>query len=108
MSKLSEKRAYWSSVLSRFHASNQTQKAFCESENLKLATFHYWLDQSRKKPISASMPSNRTGRFARIALKPNGPSPGYQIKLPNGISCILPQGFDAAEMSKLLEVLLRC
>lgn len=104
MSKLSEKRIYWSDVVARYKKSNLTQRAFCESENLNLSVFQYWTHKLKQStpPVVASK------SFSQIALTRRTASNEYQIKLPSGLTCHVPFGFDVLELKNLLGVLVQC
>ena len=105
MSSRLEKRTYWTEVVGRYDKSGQTQSAFCKSENINVRTFGYWLSQLKKKNTYANASSKVSGTFSRVSLNQQREPAFYQAKLPNGIGCSIPTGFDSAELITLLEVL---
>ena len=77
MSKRATRREEMFTLTKLFLSSNQTQVDFCVDNNLKLATFSYWLKQYRMETGSTDAPGF-------IALQPIVRS-GLEIRLPNGI-----------------------
>ncbi len=104
MSKLSEKRTYWSEVIVRYQKSDLTQRAFCESEDLNFSVFKYWIYKLKQSAPSAAVSKT----FSQIALTRKTTGSDYQIKLPNGLICHVPFGFDILELKNLLGVLVQC
>ncbi|WP_136798323.1 IS66 family insertion sequence element accessory protein TnpA [Desulfosediminicola ganghwensis] len=42
ISKLQKKQGYWQKHISAWEAGSQSQKAYCQSNGIALATFGYW------------------------------------------------------------------
>ena len=99
-----KERPDWDDLLTRYKKSAQTQKAYCKENSISLGTFQYHLNKARKlnKPAAPS-------GFSHIALKRSALSEqAYTIVLPTGVKCVVPTGFETEEVSRLLEVLVRC
>jgi len=47
-------------LIDQQQAGGQTVKAFCEQEQIKLHTFHYWLRKKRQATSSAFIPIDTT------------------------------------------------
>ena len=107
MSKSLEKRSYWNQIIEEYESSKQSQKYFCESRNINFSIFKYWLAQSRKNKTPKKVVASKTF-FSPISLRQEKSSRGYQIKLPNGIHCSVPENFDSSEVMTLLRVLSQC
>ena len=41
------KSKHWNNVIKQWKASGLTQKQFCDAQNIKLATLHYWIKKFR-------------------------------------------------------------
>ncbi len=88
MANLSHLPAQW-------RQSGLTQRAFCEREHLKLATFAYWVRKERDAPEltpSILLPASpATSHFTEVRLAPSvgsfaaaPPAPTIEIRYPDG------------------------
>lgn len=89
-----EKSAHWQRHIDAWQRSGTTQKAYCESEGLAVATFGYW-----RKRLAKNTP---TKKFISVGTA-SGPSL-VSIHLPGGISLEVPASSLAAVLPVALQV----
>lgn len=77
-----EKRTYWQQHLQDWSKSQLSQKAYCQSHNLSLATFGYW----RKRLAETAAPRKL------IPLATSTVTASVNIYLPGGIYLEVPAG----------------
>ena len=95
-------REEWAKHIARWRASGVTGAAYCEAENLKLSKLRYWSSQVRKE---AKGSAGRSG-FARVRRRSQKEAPMTPLQVWCGeMKVEVPSGFDAATLSRLLDVL---
>jgi hypothetical protein len=94
-----EKRSHWQRHIDAWQGSELTQKAYCESQGLSVATFGYW-----RKRLADNMP---TKKFISVGTA-SAPSL-VRVHLPGGVllevptsslAVVLPIAYQAAQASK--------
>jgi hypothetical protein len=98
-------------LLVRFRRSGQSQKRFCQANDLPLSTFQYWLSQERlqDQPVEASFVQLPAPAVA--ACLPGArelPMGAVQIRLPSQIELQVTAGADPAWVGALLRGVLAC
>ena len=104
--KKSATHANWKSLVKEYEQGKQSQREFCESNDLVLSRFVYYLGlyrTSEKASQKTPSPEQVVKQFS--PLKVASPSSAYQVYLPNGIRASLPIQFDTASVKRLLEIL---
>ena len=100
-------REEWAQHVGRWRASGLTGAAYCEAETLKLSKLRYWSSRLLKEEKESA---KRTG-FARVRRRTQEVS---REKLPpvaplrvwcGDMKVEVPSGFDAATLTRLLDVL---
>lgn len=100
-------REEWAKHVGGWRASGLTGAAYCEAEKLKLSKLRYWSSQLLKEQKASA---KRTG-FARVRRQTQQVS---REKLPpvtplqvwcGEMKVEVPSGFDAATLSRLLNIL---
>jgi hypothetical protein len=95
-------------LLARFRRSGQSQKRFCQENDLPLSTLQYWLSQERQ-PLDASfvqLPAPVTAACLPGAREL--PVGAVQIRLPSQIELQVAAGADPAWVGALLRGVLAC
>jgi hypothetical protein len=77
-----EKRTYWQRHLKDWSKSQLSQKAYCQSQNLSLATFGYW-----RKRLADATPTRKLIPVATSTTRAS-----VNIYLPGGIYLEVPAG----------------
>lgn len=93
----------WGAIIRGWEQSGLSQKAYCEQHNMKLHNFVY----HRKKHQSDQ---RSTSRFSQIKItgKSNSsenPTGLYRLKLPNGITLLIPPQFESSSLKELFQLL---
>lgn len=98
-------------LLARFRRSGQSQKRFCEENNLALSTLQYWLSQEhpQRQPRDASFVQLAVP-VAAAGLPGAGELPmgAVQIRLPSQLELQVAAGADPAWVGALLRGVLAC
>jgi hypothetical protein len=99
-------------LLARFERSGQSQKSFCQENQLPLSTLTYWLRQQRQhkqQPLEASF-VQLPAHIATACMSGAGePAVGtVQIRLPSQIELSVGAGADPAWVGALLRGVLTC
>lgn len=96
----------WKLLIEAQEQSQQTQKIFCEQQNISLSQFIY------RRSIIKSKEKVKEGKklFTEIGIKQSELPKSYEIKilLPNGFQCVVPSGVETDRIKRLMEVLLSC
>jgi hypothetical protein len=76
-------------LIEEFLVSGNTQKRFCQQQDIRLSTFQWWLHQYRKvNNIPARKTKPATNKFIPVSLETTAPitfQPHCSIEYPNGI-----------------------
>ena len=72
-------------LVRRWRSSGQTQKAFCEENNLNYNTFISWLNKSKKGKTKKNKAVSPAKGFAEVKVKATI-SPFVQLNLKDGLS----------------------
>jgi len=84
-----DKRAQWQRHINAWRRSELSQKAYCESQGISLATFGYW-----RKRLSGRADNTPSQKFLAIG---SAPVPSMvRVHLPGGIVLDVPTGSLAA------------
>jgi hypothetical protein len=98
-------------LLARFQRSGQSQKRFCQENDLPLSTLQFWLSQEQLKrpPLDASF-VQLPAPVAAACLRDTQELPmgGVQIRLPSQIELQVAAGADPAWVGALLRGVLTC
>ena len=79
----------WQSILARYERSDLSQRDFCRSEGVALASFLRWRQRLGMQSVrrAASTPDVPRDDFVELAMPHAAPSWSIEIELPGG--CIL-------------------
>lgn len=93
---------HWQALIEAWQASGQTQRAFCQANELNYATFGYWLRKFRQQgTVAPAAPRRRTGAgFVPVVASPAVGE--LTIHLPNGIELRGVTGQNLAVVEQLL------
>jgi len=89
-------------LMAEYERSGETMMEFAERHGMKLSTFSSWRQELRKR---LAKPAPKT-EFVEIG-DANG-SRLLELSFANGVKVKVPNGFDAAELERLVRVLGRC
>ena len=104
--KRSATHASWKSLVKEYELGKQSQREFCESNDLVLSRFVYYLGLYRTNENASPKPPSPERAVKQFSpLKITSPSSAYQVCFPNGIRVSLPSQFDAVSVKRLLEIL---
>lgn len=91
----SQKQPYWQRHIRTWQSSGLSQAAYCQAQQLSLASFGYW-----RKQCSAIIPP--TSLPVVIPVLRETSHCGAQLRSPGGWQIMLPAGLDANALCKLL------
>ena len=79
----------WKSIFARYERSDLSQRDFCRSEGVALASFFRWRQLLGTQSVRRTAPSTEVSRddFVELATPDATPSWSIEIELPGG--CIL-------------------
>ena len=101
-SDITEGAPFWLSHIAAWQQSGLTQKAYCEQQELRYATFGYWVRKLRR----ATEPATEKKGAGFVPVIPTEAQPtGLILGLPNGLEI---RGIEAENLPlvrQLLEVL---
>lgn len=70
----------WREIVQRFEASGQSQRQFCKSEDITLASFARW----RRRLQATGTPAAIDSGFVELATPSVAPSWSIELELPGG------------------------
>jgi hypothetical protein len=80
--KSTELAAYWQQQVAGWQASGQSQKAFCEANDLNFHRFGYW---RRKLLHSGNHEKQKESGFVPVTIRSQPAPTALSIQLPNGL-----------------------
>lgn len=99
--KSTELAAYWQQQVAGWQASGQSQKAFCETNDLNFHRFGYW---RRKLLHRADTIREKDTGFVPVTLHSPSVPTSLSIQIPNGL---LLQGIDRENLELVCQLLSR-
>ncbi len=88
--------------LAAYEGSGKTQRQFALEAGVPCTTLAQWVRRHRQRAAEAV----NAARWVPVEVKPERRhGVGYQVQCGNGASVRIPEGFDAAEVRQLLELL---
>lgn len=104
------KRQAWIDHVAAWSASGQTQRAYCEAQELRYFAFAYWRRFVRKQDASSTPPQNVPTPIAFIpVVAASSPAPDcagvIEVRLAGGTCLLWPDGRALAELAQLLRLL---
>ena len=86
----------WRDHFKAWEKSGLSQPDFCREQGINQHSFTYWRSKlgTKKKGV---------GTF--VEVRPAAAAKGFELNLPGGITIKVPPGFDARELSRLLETI---
>jgi len=104
------KEQFWRDKVQRHKQSGQTNREFCDRENLKACSLSWWRRELTKRDREVSQPEQKVKTpFVPVRVVPD-PIPSQissaiEIVLPAGPTVRVPANFDAQALVGVLEVL---
>jgi hypothetical protein len=101
------RRATWRKIVDEYLSIDLTQKAFCEQRNISLPQFVYYHGQFRRE----NEPQAEISGFVPVKIphyEKSVTANEIKLSLPNGFQCTFPIHTYAAQLKRLVEVLLSC
>ena len=92
---------YWQQRVAGWQASGQSQKAFCEANDLNFHRFGYW---RRKLLHRVDSGSQKASGFVPVAVRSQPVSADLSIQLPNGLVL---HGIDRENLELVYQLLSR-
>ena len=80
-----------------WRSSGLSQKAYCQEQGIKLATFSYWIKKQKDEQTS----QNQEGF---IPLKAASKNESYRIVYPNGVVLEASKGSSLSELQQLIQL----
>ena len=71
--------------------SGQSQKAWCEQNNVSYGAFHYWYKRYRDEELAASPDQRPDGGFVRLMVDSSNPPAWCELVLGDGKKLIFHQ-----------------
>ncbi|MBD3377350.1 hypothetical protein GF406_20140 [candidate division KSB1 bacterium] len=111
--KLTSRAKEMFAIIEKYKSSEQTQKEFCKNESITYSTFHWWMNQYRKRNNTHSTTKNNDkhpNHFLPISFKPSNSSHGISdkpvltIEYPNGIILHFYKETDLNTISQLIRL----
>ena len=96
----SQRSTYWKNHIQAWHASGQTQTAYCRTHRLKLHQLRYW--NCKFEPSEAGKPKALGGGFVPVRISQR-PSEGLALVFPNGVKLEGINGANASLVRQILE-----
>jgi hypothetical protein len=105
----------WQRLIAQLPADQQGQAEFCRRRGIHRPTLQWWRSRLRRRGVSApaqwttaSAPQRGPG-FAEVQVVPGPTRPSrggeFELRWPDGLVLVIPAGFDAAALGRLLGVL---
>ena len=106
----SAKEQTWMDLIPRQSQSGRSIRAFCASESVSEANFHWWRRElTRRRGDARSEPSAKRSQPPRPQFVPiavtSPPRPGIEIELPAGILVRVLPGASREQLREVLAVL---
>ncbi|MDP6658101.1 MAG: hypothetical protein QF607_07115 [Nitrospinaceae bacterium] len=94
------KITHWRTIIEKHAVSGQTIAGFCRDQKIPAHQFHWWRGRFRKE-------NSQTKRSGFLQLVPFTKSQhsGIRIRLNNGVSIEVEQGFDAHTLRSVIETI---
>ena len=116
----------WPDVVAKYRSSGITQKQFCQEHGIAYTTFKNWVYRTKEStdstseaeigsfvPVKTQVSFSSTfesaeisapGKFVNdIPLSPKLSAPDLQIQLPQGYAIVVPRGFDADTLRRVIK-----
>jgi len=82
----------WREIFARYESTSQTQRAFCQAEDIALASFMRWRDRlglavAKRRPAPNRSAAPAALPFVELAASPSGKAWSIELELPGG--CVL-------------------
>lgn len=82
--------------------SGQSQKAWCEQNNVSYGAFHYWYKRYRNEELAASSDQRRQDRFVRLMVDSSTTPAWCELVLGDGKRLIFHQPVSVEFISALI------
>ena len=105
--KQNPRRDEWRKIVDEYLTSDMTQKSFCEQHEVSLPRFVYYHSQFRREKD----PQTVKPGFVPVKIPQHekaATTSEIKLSLPNGFQCSFSSHTDAAQINRLVEVLLSC
>ena len=104
-----ERQGRAAETLARYRASGQTQRDFCQAEDLSYSTLKYWLKRERIAKLIGRSESKASSeptadRFVAVVASESEQdrvAPGLTIVLENGMRLEVAAGYPASELCRI-------
>ena len=101
--QINDKQTLWSNHISAWQASEHSQVAYCEQNNLSYSAFGYWRTRLKKEDKAQKDPAKAI-RFASIKVKSDRQS-HFTLKINDRHSIEIKNGFDKTLLSELIQTI---
>ena len=88
----------------RWKKSGLSVREFGAKEGIGYPKIQYW----RRRLSSAPQTNKSFSEFVPVELVNSGTPEALEVVLPNGLRCHVPQGFEAAELRRMIGALREC
>ena len=99
-------------IVREFHASGQTQRAFCRQWGISANTLRSWCQRLAAAPVGSdeadALPGQESARLLAVQVQadePTGAQPGIALVTRAGMRIDVHPGFDAQTLQRLLALL---
>jgi hypothetical protein len=98
-----DRESYWRGVIAGQQASGLSIAAFCREEDVSPPSFYAWRRRLAKQPTPLHPAAKQpTPQFVPVSLPATAAE--FELRLPNGVSVVVPGGFAEASLGRLLQV----
>jgi hypothetical protein len=103
---VSTKEQSWRDLIRRQAQSGQSIRAFCASESVSEASFHWWRRElTGRRGDARTEPSTKPLQPSRPEFVPSPPRPAIEIELPAGILVRVLPGASSEQLREVLAAL---
>lgn len=71
----------WAEVLTQFHRSGQTRRAFAEQQGIALATLSYWLTREKRKALNGASSAPMVFRELNLSPQSSQAESGWAVEI---------------------------
>lgn len=102
--EVATKQTYWFKQIADWEASQESQKAFCATNNLSFAQFGYWRKKYYKAK-TAPTPTKTSGPWLSLTATSPTPTGHLTICIPHRCTMTLPLNIAPAQLEAILSLL---
>ena len=99
-----QREKYWRRVFERQARSGMTALQFCESEDLKPSTYHFWRQEIRRRDAEAASPKQDAGLVPLQVVGSIGDSAPVEVVVNGDLVVRVGEAASAEHLRRVLQV----